>query len=283
VDWRPNGREVAIGLGRVGDTLMRVCNNHRVVARSKGSTDLRRPPSTAAAREAGRPVAIDKFRTGKAYTVAQAARLTGTTPATVRRWLKGYDVPGHHMAPVFGPESKDARRLSFLELVELTVASRFRNAADPRKSVPLEKIRRAHAYAREQWGLPYPFASLRLARHGGHILREFDETEPGSPRLALDVGGQWTLPAPVQEELNNQLDFASSPEDPFAIRWYPYGRDVPIVVDPHRAAGQPTVEGRAITIETLRRRRDAGEPPTSLARDYELPVHVVETVLDRAA
>ena len=78
----------------------------------------------------GRVVTLDRFRSGKAYTVAQAARLADTSPATVRRWLKGYSAPRHHMEPVFGAKPEDINRLSFLELVELIVASRFRKKKD---------------------------------------------------------------------------------------------------------------------------------------------------------
>jgi uncharacterized protein (DUF433 family) len=187
------------------------------------------------------------------------------------------------MAPVFGVRDAEARRLSFLELVELVVASRFRKADDQGHAIPLERIRSAHDYARKHWNLPYPFASLRLREEGGHILRDFDENEPGGPSLAIDVGGQWTLPGPVREEVEEHLEFSTTPEDPFAIRWHPYGRRVPIVLDPQLAGGQPTVEGRGITIETLQQRHAAGESAASLARDYDLPIRTLRSIFDRAA
>jgi uncharacterized protein (DUF433 family) len=232
----------------------------------------------------GKLVSIDRFRAGKAYTVAQAARLADTSPATVRRWLKGYYSPRHRMKPVFGAKDQDASRLSFLELVELIVASRFRKKTDSHPGIALDKIRKAHTYARDRWGLPYPFASLKLLDDGVHILREFDAKETGGPTLlALDKGGQWALPGAVIDQFDNHLEFSGKPGDPFAVRWRPYGADVPIVLDPHVAGGQPTVAGRAITIETLRSRRDGGESVQSLADDYELPVRVLEDVLERAA
>jgi hypothetical protein len=73
---------------------------------------------------------VDLFRTGKAYNVVQAAKLAGTTPATVRRWLAGYEVPGHQMEPVFGgrrlPAGEAPWFVSFLQLVEIVVVARFR-------------------------------------------------------------------------------------------------------------------------------------------------------------
>src|SRR3972149_3647087 len=97
------------------------------------------------------PVSLDKFRTGKAYTVPQAARLAHSSSATVRRWLKGYEVPGHRMTPVFGRkiEAPEAGPLlvSFLELVEIVVVARFRQGADGHHRVPLERLRQAHDFA----------------------------------------------------------------------------------------------------------------------------------------
>ncbi len=237
----------------------------------------------AGSRRSSRLVELDRFRTGKAYTVGQAAWLAGTSPTTVRRWLQGYDAPGHHMQPVFGERDDDIRRLSFLELIELIVASRFRRKDGSEKPIPLERIRRAHAYAKQQWNLPYPFANLRLTRDGGHILRKFDELEPNGPSLALDTGGQWSLPIDVRAEATDHIDYSRKRGDHFAVRWFPYGRGVPIVVDPHRAGGQPTVAGRAITVETILSRKHGGESAASLARDYDLPLQVVQRIFDRDA
>ena len=232
----------------------------------------------------GRVVTLDRFRSGKAYTVAQAARLADTSPATVRRWLKGYSAPRHHMEPVFGAKPEDINRLSFLELVELIVASRFRKKKDAHPGIPLERVRAAHTYAREQWNLPYPFASLKLLQDGVHILREFEELEAGGATLlALDAGGQWALPGAVIDQFDNHLEFSRQRNDPFAIRWRPYGTHVPIVVDPQVAGGQPTIAGRGITVETVRSRRETGESLQSLAEDYEVPVRILEEVLERAA
>jgi uncharacterized protein (DUF433 family) len=259
-------------------------HDHEGVVRNRAAEPQTGPNQPNAGPRAGKLVVIDSVRSGKAYTVAQAARLADTSPATVRRWLRGYHAPHHHMDPVFGAKDTDASRLSFLELIELIVASTFRRSTGKHPGISLEKIRRAHSYAREEWGLPYPFASLNLLHDGAHILREFDAKETGGPTLlALDEGGQWALPGAVIDQFDNHLEFSHKPNDPFAIRWRPYGIGFPVVVDPHVAGGQPTVAGRAVTVETLRSRRDGGESIQSLAEDYELPVRTVEDVLERAA
>ena len=231
--------------------------------------------------------ASDKFRTGKAYSIHQAAQLARTTPATVRRWLLGYEAPGHRMAPVFGEkrrlQDKEALLVSFLELVEIVVVSRFRQGIGS-TPVSLGTLREAHSYALELFGLSHPFASLKMRVEGGHLMHEFDLHNRKGPRLALDLHGQWALPWPVQDEMEH-LDFdgGTRARDPFALRWFPRGRKVPIVVDPHVAAGRPTIYKRAVTVETLIQRHRRGEPIEDLASDYDVEIHLLEEVLRYAA
>ena len=231
----------------------------------------------------GNLVVPDRFRTGKAYTIALAAKLARTTPATVQRWLVGYEASGHRMAPLFGskrPVDSATSLVSFLELVEITVAARFRQGADGGHPVSLEKLRRAHEYAREYLGIPYPFASLRLLEDGGHVMHRFDMQDPEGPRLALDMHGQWELPGIVQHALD-QVDFGQNQgsPDPFAIRWFPRGKAGKIVVDPHIAAGRPTICGLGVTVETVSRRWRNGERIQDIADDYEVEPDLIETAL----
>ena len=213
----------------------------------------------------------DPYRTGRAYSVAEVATLAGTTSATVRRWLKGYAAPGHHMEPVFGPGHEDDSRVSFLELIEFVVAMRFRKD----ENVSLERVRRAHAYARRVWLVPFPFATMRFKVFGGHLMHEFEEAEPGPGHLAFDMEGQWALPGFVQEVLVS-VDFDSAE---YAERWYPYGKDRGVVIDPHFAAGRPVIEGTRTTVRAIRERWQAGETIRTLARDYGLTTSTVEDAL----
>jgi uncharacterized protein (DUF433 family) len=224
----------------------------------------------------------DTFRTGKAYTVTQAARLAGTSPQNVARWLRGYTGPGHQMAPVFGDRSAGTpRTVSFLELAEIIVVAKFRRP-DPRgkRPVNLATLRRAHEYARRAFGLEYPFASLNLKVEGGHVLHDFDLANPGEERIALDMGGQWMLPQPVRKELD-QFDF--DPDDHLAQRWFPLGRDGRIVVDPHVAAGRPAIAGTGVTVDVINKRFLSNESIEAIAEDFEIGRADVEQALRYAA
>jgi uncharacterized protein (DUF433 family) len=223
---------------------------------------------------------IDPFRTGKAYTVGEASRLARTTAATVRRWILGYDAPGHHMEPVFGSkgsrDSQQALQVSFLELVEVIVASRFR--ADDR--ITLERIRRAHGFARKHWSIAFPFASMNFKAFGGHLMHQFEDEVPGPGHMAFDLEGQWALPGLIQEALES-VEFES--DDTFAARWYPFGRQAHVVVDPHYAAGTPIVEGTRIPIRIIRERFQAGDSIRHLAADFSLRSSIVEAAIRLAA
>jgi len=184
------------------------------------------------------------------------------------------------MAQVFGgkktPTDGSSLQVSFLELAEIVVVSRFRK--DSR--IQLERIRRAHAYAKKVLKEPFPFATTQFKEFGGHIIHEFEESEPGRGQMAFDTGGQWVLPGFVQEGISS-FDF--EPEDRWVKRWFPFGRLAHVVVDPHYAAGRPIVEGTRVPVRMISERFKAGDTIQFLARDYGLKASVVEEVLRLAA
>ena len=130
--------------------------------------------------------------------------------------------------------------------------ARFRKA----DGVSYPRVRRAHENAREIFGLTFPFAHLRLSVLGGHIIHWMRSAEPVSERSlqALDQPAQRTLPGLVAETVE-QLVY----EEDLAARWYPIDKTVPIVIDPRMSAGSPTIEGRGVTIQTIRKRFKTGQ------------------------
>lgn len=213
------------------------------------------------------------WRTGPLYTISEAARLAQVHPMTVRRWLYGEQTPGVQMQPVFAGPSKTSERpveVSFLQLAEIVIVSQFR-----RKYIPLQRIRKAHQFARNTWQLEYPFARLSLRTDGARVLRQFEEAEPGAPLLVLaPESAQWTLPQYVSEAIQ-AFDF----QDDLASRWFPVGRSVPIVIDPQFSAGLPTIPDRRLTIRAIYNRWKFGQSMDFIAEDYMLQREVVEGAL----
>ncbi len=219
---------------------------------------------------------LDGWRTRPMYTVRQAAKFAKVHPTTIRRWLHGYKAPEYGMQPVFGPglpKTEQPTEISFLMLAEILVVLRFR-----KKGVTLERLRHAHDYAKRNLGIEHPFASLKLKTDGVHIFQEFEREEPGPHLLSLDKGGQWALPGPVVQ-LIEEFGFES---DLLVARWSPAGRDVPIVVDPLYAAGKPTIRSRGVTIETIYKMFRSGYDIEFIASDFDLDPKIIQSALRHA-
>jgi len=220
---------------------------------------------------------LNGWRTEPLYTIREAARLAQVSSSTVRRWLYGYAPdprwPEEKSPPVFG-DSPDNPFVSFLQLVEIVIASDFRKVSH----VKLDTVRVAYGQAKANWGIEYPFAHLNLESLGGHIIRWIkgdDRTVSGAQ--AVDAPEQWSLPGLVTEEIH-KLDY----EQQLAARWYPVGKDMPIVVDPLLSSGLPTIVGRGVTVGAIYRRWKAGHLIEFIAADLRLEATLVQRALQYA-
>lgn len=217
----------------------------------------------------------NKWRTRPVYTISQTAKLAGVHPITVRRWLYGSHSDSTKMKPVFDEKHKatgDIAEVSFLKLAEIVVVSRFRH-----RQVKLDTLRQAHVYACNVLNLEYPFAWLHLKTDGVHVFSDFEKSHPDASLLTLDKKGQLTLPGNVIKALE-LFDY----EEEFAARWYPIGRNVPIVIDPRYGAGRPTIPDRRLPIAMIYNRWKSGENIGFIASDYSLKRSLVETTLQYA-
>jgi uncharacterized protein (DUF433 family) len=221
-------------------------------------------------------VPIDPLRTEPAYTITQAARLARTKPHNVRNWLYGSNRQGRKMRPVFGEKHREQGvfKVSFLELAELIVVSHYRNGSGA--TIPLNRLRAAHSYARMKMGIPYPFASGQFKVAGGHIIHEFEGEFPGRT-IAIDVDGNFVLPMEFDDALS-LFDFDATTEE-LAQRWYPAGRSAPIVVEPGYGAGWPVIDGRNVRASVLLERWRGGMDIESIADDYQLEPRIVEAAI----
>ncbi|MFC1976894.1 DUF433 domain-containing protein [Chloroflexota bacterium] len=215
------------------------------------------------------------WRTRPVYTISTTAKLAGVHSNTVRRWLYGEDSTSTKVRPVFSGKAKtkeDLVEVSFLQLAEVVVVSRFRE-----RKIKLNTLRQAHEYACKMLNLEYPFAWLHLKTDGVHVFSEFEENHPDASLLTLDKKGQLTLPGNVIKALE-LFDY----EEEFAARWYPIGRNVPIVIDPRYSAGRPTIPQRRLPIASIYNRWKSGENISFISSDYSLPRTLVEITLQYA-
>jgi uncharacterized protein (DUF433 family) len=193
---------------------------------------------------------LGSWRTGGRYTASNAHRLTGISRSTLARWMRGYPDDVKALKPDWKDMSGNVRvqsdRLSFLELIEVMIASNIRVASGG----SYEKVRKHHSNLAAEWETLFPFAHKNMS------------------------GSAANLHSPVAEVLQ-QLDY----EDDFASLWSPMGKGQVIVVDPRRGSGAPTVRGRRLRVEDIRDYFAAGESIEALSQDFDLKAIDVETVL----
>lgn len=209
------------------------------------------------------------WRTQPMYTFKEVARLSGISVSTVRNWLCGYTTEDRQVSPLL-KAPPDATCCSFINLIEVIVAARFRKA----EHTKYEVVKHAYENAKKLFPVEYPFASskLKLEAVGGHIVHMIKE---GGSFQAIDTPEQYTIPNLVMEIIE-QLEF----ELELASRWYPLGKKIPIVVDPYISSGVPVIEGRSITIENIEKRFYSGKQTWDfIASDLELPIDVIQEVL----
>lgn len=208
------------------------------------------------------------WRTQPMYSFTEVAHLSHVSVGTVRNWLLGYSTTEGEVKPLFKGHPEEEKACSFLELIEIVVAAKFRKAEH--KSFRL--VRQAYDNARRLFGLDYPFASMELKAIGGHIVHIL--RVPGASLQAIDQPEQFTIPDLVQETLA-QIEY----EYELASRWYPVGKDVPIVVDPQISAGVPVIQTRGITVEAIYKRFRAGQDIAFIERDFRLRHGIVEKAI----
>lgn len=209
------------------------------------------------------------WRTQKMYSFSEVAHLAHVSVGTVRNWLLGYTSTQGRVAPLFKSHQEEEKTCSFLELIEIVVAATFRKA----EHKSFKTVRLAYDNARKLYDLDYPFASIELKAIGGHIVHIM--RVPEASLQAIDQPEQYTIPGLVQQILTEQIEY----EYELASRWYPIGKNVPIVVDPRISAGLPIIKDRGITVEAIYKRFKADQDIAFIERDFELKRGIVEKVI----
>jgi len=211
----------------------------------------------------------NRWLTQKMYSFSEVAHLAHVSASTVRNWLFGYTTERGRVEPLFQNHNEDEKVCSFLELIEVVVAANFRKA----EHKSFKTVRFAYDNARKIYKLDYPFARVELKAIGGHIVHIL--REPGASLQAIDQPEQHTLPDLVQQIVTEQIEY----EYELARRWYPIGKNIPIVVDPRISAGVPIIEGRGITVEAIYKRFKADQDIAFIEKDFDLKHGIVEKVI----
>ena len=205
------------------------------------------------------------------YSVPEAARLIRMPARNITRWLGGYAYKSNgkagRMPPLWTPElpaNDDRLELSFRDLIELRFVQAF-----IRENVDLRVIRSCLERAREAVSDPRPFSTRRFKTDGRTIFLESLKATGEVEILDLKQG-QYVIKA-VLEQTFRDLDI----EGDVVARWRPFQGKGSIVIDPHRAFGQPIAAAAGVPTVVLADAVKAEGSIERVARLYEVAVPVV--------
>lgn len=217
------------------------------------------------------------------YYPAEGARFLSVPAGSLRRWARGYTfwTPGrerHSSKPVTRPDLpviRGQRALSFLELMELRVVATLR-----RKGLSLQQIREAARIARQVLNTKHPFASRRIFTDRKRLFAYLEEPPAEFAMVELHPRAfRQLLAGPLLEPLLEDLDFDH--ESGVARRWWPLGKQRPVVLDPAVSFGAPTISGTRVrteivagmaaadSAEAIRAAFDLSEPQIQAAITFE--------------
>jgi uncharacterized protein (DUF433 family) len=207
------------------------------------------------------------------YTYAEADRLAGVPRGTSSRWVKGYQYWsefGERIAQpsiTAGPADRTQPGVSFFDLIGIKGIAGLK-----RMGFSLPRIREVVRYCQDQLGVAYPLATETFKTDRNRIYMT-----AGDGRLLEVLGGQRGAQA-WDAVLNPFLDTLDYHND-FARRWWPLGRDDPVIVDPDYGFGSPVIVGSGLRTELVGERRDVGDPPEIIAYDFSLTPEQVASAL----
>lgn len=192
---------------------------------------------------------LDTCLIDPSYGIKEAQGITGVSAVAIRRWLSGYPAGIREMKAQWinhNDRWPDPLRVSFLELIEILVAGKFRAATG--KS--FAAVQKHNAALSSEWEAPFPFAHRNMLKQ------------------------QDGLPECVAKTLE-QMDY----ENGYVSRWLPFGRDGALALDPYRASGQPAIKGRRLRVLDIKGYFVGGDSVSRIAGDFELDCLQIEAAL----
>ena len=211
------------------------------------------------------------------YTPTEAARLVGTSPANVRRWLFGYTYDHHGpkriqrplWEPQYGPDQEDPV-LGFRDLLEARMVATLRKL-----KIGLSTIRACIETAAELAEDPHPFSSAQFRTDGRRLFLERLGDQGNRDIIDLKTR-QHAFPKVIEASFVD-LEF----DDEKATRWFPLPNNRLVVADPERSFGHPIVDEGGIPTKRLAQTYEAeGRSVDRVARLFEIDRQSVRAALD---
>ncbi len=193
------------------------------------------------------------------YSLTEAARLLRVSPSTLRWWLEGAERGDRSYPPVLREEPQGSSTLTWGEFVEAGYLREYR------QDIPLQRLRPLISELRKELGVPYPLATARPMTDGRELVWNLQIKLDLPEELWVVVGGRQLVLGGAADAFFKRVEF--DPVSSEAIRYTVMKADVPVVVDPRRSFGLPTIRGART--ETIAELALAGEPTGVVAEIYE--------------
>jgi uncharacterized protein (DUF433 family) len=210
-------------------------------------------------------LSVDPWSRG-VYLVPDAARILRLPLSVLRLWVSGRSADHQRYYPagaIFTEGDGADRHFGFHALIELFTIAQLR-----KRSIPMTAVRQARAELMERFQTPHPFALKGLMTSGRTLIRSLND----DILLELGTRGQ-TAFSKVLEPFCASLDFDEA--NSLASRYFPLGREHPVVVDPRRAFGRPVIEGTNLTTETIMSLLRGGEAAEDIAESFRISPEAV--------
>lgn len=204
------------------------------------------------------------------YTAAEAARYVGMAPSTFRSWASGYETnSSNDKDPVITQlRSGDLEQsIPFIGLVEATVIQAFR-----RTGLPLQRIRTALEVLSQEGDLEHALASNKLYSDGANVLLDHAGDNDPTRLLVNVVDGQGVFHDLILDYLR-KIEFGDTWAQALIL---PVTADPLLRVQPSKGMGEPLFIKGGAPLSIVTSRLSAGEPPKSVARDFDMDVDDVK-------
>lgn len=224
------------------------------------------------------PAPVFEYLGRGAFSVSEAARLTGIPARRVHRWLAGYEYRHRDSVrfsppPLRGdyPTSDGHLSLSFADMIEVRFLDHFL-----RTGVSWPTIRIAAEKAAEILSRPHPFSSRAFKTDGRVIMVEIAE-KTGAPQLLDLTRNQIAFKRILDPYLYRGLEFSPRSD---VVRWWPDAGARKIVIDPERSLGRPILARWGIPTATLASAVRVEGSVETVAAQFEIPRAGVAAALE---